>query len=224
MLYRRRCEAFLHPRVAYRRSDGAAVLVVHHMGQGAKGGWESIERSRGSAVWGDAPDAPLSLLEIFPPCGEPSDFLEDGERAFVLEDSGLREFPGNEPRHVIFHYPTHRLDNEGVTDGWKPKSDQGAGGKESGKTRQYKAIANRLNDELAIAMHFIAKGIGEEGASASELAHEVFGTSKTDKVKRVVECSDRFGLFKPSRNRLNVVPLLPSVSQPDQATTLDLNA
>lgn len=203
---------------------GAAVLVVHHMGKGAKGGWESIERSRGSAVWGDAPDAPLSLLEIFPPNGDPSDFLSDGDRAFVLDDSGLREFPGNEPRHVIFHYPTHRLDREGITDGWKPKSDQGVGGKESGKTRQYKALANRLNDELAIAMHFIAKGIGEEGASASELAHEVFGTSKTDKVKRVVECSDRFGLFKPSRNRLNVVPLLPPVSQPVQVPTLDLDA
>ena len=73
-------------------------------------------------------------------------------------------------------------------------------------------------------MHFIANGIGKEGASASELAHEVFGTSKTDKVKRIVECSECFGLFKPSRNRLNVVPLLPYASKQGQVSILDLDA
>ena len=193
---------------------GATVLVVHHMGKGAKGGWDSIERSRWSTVWGDAPDAPLSLLEIFPPGGEVNDYLQDGERAFVLEDSGLREFPSSEPRHVIFRYPTHRLDDEGITDGWKPKSDQGLGGRESAKTRQYKSEASRYADELRIAMYFIEKEIGLEGASAVEIARDVFETSKTDKVKRVVECSEHFGMLKPSRNRLNIVPLVQREAKP----------
>ena len=187
---------------------GATVLVVHHMGKGAKGAWDAIERTRGSTVWGDAPDAPLSFLEIFPPSGEVSDYLQEGERAFVLEESGLREFPSSEPRHVIFQYPAHRLDTAGITDGWKPKSDQGLGGRESGKTRQYKSEASRYADELKVAMYFIAHGVGPEGASAIDIAREVFGTSKTDKVKRVIEGSEYFGTFKPSKNRLNIVPLV----------------
>ena len=137
---------------------------------------------------------------------------------------GLREFPSSEPRHVIFRYPTHRLDDDGTTDGWKPKSDQGLGGRESAKTRQNKAEANRYADELKIAMYFIEKGIGPEGASAMEIAREVFGTSKTDKVKRVVECSEHFGTLKPYRNRLNIVPLAQHLTSPGKPPELDFES
>ena len=204
---------------------GAAVLVVHHMGKGAKGDWDSIERSRGSAVWGDAPDAPLSLLEIFPPSGEVGDYLQDGERAFVLEDSGLREFPGIEPRHVIFDHPTHYVDADGVTDNWKAKSGQGDAGRASGEVRKAKAEANRLRDETLIASYFIRNGIGKDGVGVSEIAREVFGasgSSGSDKVKRIVEDSKTFGLFKPSKNRCNVVPVEPPPEQPEEPPTLDL--
>lgn len=205
-------------------STGAAVLVVHHMGKGAKGDWDSIERSRGSSVWGDAPDAPLSLIEVFPPSGEPSDYLAEGERAFVLEDSGLREFPGIEPRHVIFDHPTHRVDADGITDNWKPKSGQQSGGRESSSIRKAKAEADRLRDETLIASYFIRNGIGKDGASVSEIAREVFGQERPDKVKRVVEASETFGLFKPTRNRLNVVPIEPPPEPPEEPPTLDLES
>ena len=52
------------------RATGAAVLVVHHYGKTAAGDRDSIDRARGSSVWGDSPDAPLSLTEIFPKVGE----------------------------------------------------------------------------------------------------------------------------------------------------------
>lgn len=209
-------------RIAER--TGAAVLVVHHMGKGAKGDWDSIERSRGSSVWGDAPDAPLSLIEVFPPSGEVGDYLQDGERAFVLEDSGLREFPGIEPRHVIFDHPTHRVDMDGITDNWKAKSGQGDGGRESGKVRKAKAEADRLKDETLIASYFIRNGIGKDGAAVSEVAREVFGQDRPDKVKRVVETSSIFGLFKPTKNRLNVVPIEPPPEPPEEPPTLDLES
>lgn len=204
---------------------GAAVLVVHHMGKGAKGDWDSIERSRGSSVWGDAPDAPLSLIEIFPPSGEVGDYLQDGERAFVLEDSGLREFPGIEPRHVIFDHPTHRVDDEGITDNWKAKSSQGDAGRASGEVRKAKAEANKLRDVTLIASYFIRNGIGKDGVGVSEIAREVFGvsgSSGSDKVKRIVEDSGVFGLFKPTKNRCNVVAIEPPPEQPEEPPQLDL--
>ena len=106
---------------AITASTGAAVVLILHMGKGERGTLDAIERSRGSSVWADAPDAPLSLLEILPPDGEPSDYLEQGERAFVLEDSGLREFPSTPPVHLIYRHPVHRVDADGITDGWTPK-------------------------------------------------------------------------------------------------------
>ena len=102
-------------------STGAAVVLILHMGKGERATWDAIERTRGSSVWGDAPDAPLSLLEIYPPDGNPSDYLAQDERAFLLEDSGLREFPSLNPVHLIYHYPVHRVDADGITDGWTPK-------------------------------------------------------------------------------------------------------
>lgn len=119
---------------------GAAVAMSHHTGKGAKGDMSAIERGRGSSVWGDDPDAPLSLIEIFPPKDEPG---IDGVRAFMLEDSGLREFPSIEPLHILWDYPIHRIDTEGLTEDWKPRTNAqiagGKGGEASGKARGEKS-------------------------------------------------------------------------------------
>jgi len=167
-------------------ATGAAVLVVHHMGKGDKGDWASIERSRGSSVWGDAPDAPLSLIEIFPPSGEPSDYLQDGERAFMLEDSGLREFPGIKPRHVIFNHPTHRVDVDGITATWTAKG--AANGSEGGKAKGQIQDANRERDfavyQNRIVAELLRRETGGEGITCQDAAEvlEIPGKKQSAKL------------------------------------------
>lgn len=200
---------FIHVnRIA--EATGATVMCITHMGKGAKGDWDAIERSRGSSSWGDSPDAPLSLLEIFPPSGEVSDYLAPGERAFVLEDSGLREFAGIEPRHLIFSHPVHRVDVEGVTESWKPKSASSAGGRRTGADNSAKSAERAHRCEVALASAFIERGIGADGLKASEAAEIVCRfvgeTVKTSTLKKYIEGSELFDVEQISAQRWKVVP------------------
>lgn len=207
------------------RATGAAVLVIHHFGKGEAGDRSSIDRARGSSVWGDSPDAPLSLTEIFPKEGKPSDYLADGERAFVLEDSGLREFPGMEPLHLIFGYPVHRIDAEGVTAEWRPRTSQGRGGKKTGEANRSKSEARADRCIIALLAGFVREGIGSEGMTAkdaADLASEAIGeTVKPATLKRYVEDSDALDVYQKSARRWLVVPRCPPSRSPETAT-LDL--
>lgn len=189
---------------------GGAVLLTHHMGKGAAGDRDAIERSRGSSVWGDAPDAPLSLTEIFPPSGEVADYLQKGERAFVLEDSGLREFPSMEPMHVIFRYPLHRLDVDGITSGWKPKSSQQKAGKVSGDVRRLKGEARAAKCVAAIIASMYAEDTGEDGmtiADAVRICTDELGEGISSTTLRgYVDESDLLDIFQKSPRRAFVVP------------------
>lgn len=195
---------------------GATVLLVHHFGKSKDGDRAAADRARGSSVFLDFPDAVLTLTETFPPSGEPSDFLGTKEHACILESGGIREFPRLEPVRLIFEYPIHRVDFGGITDGWKPNSSQRDGGRESGKTRQAQAEARKLQGELQIADFFISRGIGADGVPLSEVAREVFGDSRTERTKTIVEDSGLFTIVKPSRNRCNVVAVNPPPLPPPQ--------
>lgn len=207
------------------RATGAAVLVIHHFGKGDAGDRSSIDRARGSSVWGDSPDAPLSLTEIFPKEGKPSDYLADGERAFVLEDSGLREFPGMEPLHLIFGYPVHRIDAEGVTAEWRPRTSQGRGGKKTGEGNRSKSEVRADRCVIALLAEFVREGIGSEGMTASDaadLVSEAIGeTVKPATLKHYVEDSDALDVYQKSARRWLVVPRRPPLKPPETAT-LDL--
>ena len=184
---------------------GAAVLLVHHMGKGNKGDIDPLERSRGSSVWGDFPDAPLILTEIFPPDGQTSDYLSDGDRAFVLEDGGLREFPSIEPRQLIFSYPIHEIDESGVTEGWGPKGAKSRAARESAKTREYKAKAQRSSDMVDIIAYVLKHDIDGQGIGVTEISRNVFGSDKkTDRVKEIASESDILEVYKPVKNRCNI--------------------
>lgn len=218
--------AFFNQANAIAETTGATVLVVHHMGKGAKGDVDAIERARGSSTWGDAPDTPFSMLEIFPPGGkEVTDYLEDGERAFVLDDSGLREFPSIKPLHVIFHHPIHRVDTDGITAEWKPKSGQRDGGNATAKVRKLQAAERAHKCCDVLAAEFIAKGIGKEGITAKEATQivndELDETIKDTTLKGYIEKSDVFRVEQTSRQRWRVVPRVPPVESPEQ-TSLDV--
>lgn len=193
---------------------GAAILLVHHMGKGNAGDRDSIERARGSSVWGDFPDAPLSLTEIFPKEGKPSDYLSDGERAFILEDSGLREFPSIKPTHLIFGYPVHRIDQKGITSDWSPRTSASRrrGGKQTAELNKAKKRADQACIVSGLLGWFYAEGIGGEGVSLKECAEHVGLDSR--KVRAAVEESALLRIFKPSPRKSFVVPAHPPKADP----------
>ena len=209
------------------KATGAAVLVVHHFGKALAGDRDSIDRARGSSVWGDSPDAPMSLTEIFPPNGSPSDYLGEGERAFLLEDSGLREFPGMEPLRLIFSYPVHRVDAEGVTDGWKPRTSTARGGRKTGEGNRQKSEARADRCVIALLGEFVRRGVGAEGVpanEAAELVSEAIGeTVKASTLKGYVEASDALDVWQKSPRRWSVVPRRPP-SEGDEQEEMGLDS
>lgn len=206
------------------QATGAAVAVIHHFGKGAAGDRDAIDRARGSSVWGDAPDVVLILTEVFPPSGEAADYLPERSRAFVL-DSTLREYPEAEPMRLIYEYPLHRIDTEGITAEWKPKSGAQTGGRKAGESQAAKAEVRSMKCELALMQAFYKEGIGAEGmeaTKAAEVCAEFLGEAiKPATVKGYVESSEVFDVWQKSPRRWLVVPLsLPKQpeAQPEQAT------
>lgn len=202
----RRLSAFMN-RIA--EATGAAVFAVHHFGKGAAGDREAIDRARGSSVWGDAPDAPMTITEVFPPSGEVSDYLPAGARAFVI-DAALREFEPMEPMHIIYEFPLHRLDADGITADWKPRSSQQTAGRSSGETRAAKAAQRAMRCELALLQAFYLNGIGAggmEATDAAEVCAEFLGEPiKPTTLKTYIGESELFDVWQRSPRRWLVVP------------------
>ena len=152
---------------------GASVLLIQHYGKGNAGDRDTADRARGSSVWLDFPDATLFLTETFPPSGEVGDYLQDGERAFLLETGGLREFPAMEPKRLIYSYPTHRVDVDGIADGWKPTNGQRKGANKTNELKATQSIAKRTAIVAALLAHFYTEGIDGEGLLLKDAAQAV---------------------------------------------------
>lgn len=199
---------------------GGSVMLVHHEGKAQSGDRDASSRSRGSSVWADAPDLALSLVELFPPSGEPSDYLCEGERALRLECAGIREFGGFESVNLIWKWPTHRIDAEGVAEGWKAKSSQQQGGKAAGEVNRAKSAERASRCLFALASVFIREGIGADGISATDAADKVSALVgepvKPATLKRYVEDSDGllFSVWQKSSQRWLVVPTRPPAVGP----------
>lgn len=197
---------------------GATVLLVHHFGKSLAGDREAADRARGSSVWTDAPDAVLTLTEVFPPSGEASDFLDAGEYACLLESGGIREFPRLEPMHLIFGYPIHRVDDTHVTDDWKPRSSQREGGK---ATRDFKRAQADLKAEQLCSFllaHFYSNGIGKDGLILKECAEVCECDSRT--LKKAVEDSEHLEVVQVSQRKTYIRPKNPP-EPPPQTLALD---
>ena len=152
------------------RITGATVLLVHHFGKAKDGDRSAADRARGSSVWLDFPDAVLTLTEVLPPSGQPGDYLEENEYACILESGGVREFPRMEPIRLIFGYPVHRVDTDGITESWKPTSSERDGGKKTAELKKAKKATDAAKMCAEILARFYAEGIGEEGMLAPDLA------------------------------------------------------
>lgn len=194
---------------------GAAVVAVHHEGKTASGDLDAISRGRGSSAWGDCFDLVLSLTEVFPPSGAPSDFLKGGCRAFRLEAAAVREFAQPDPLSLIWAFPLFLLDTTGTTADWKPRSGQRTGGKSSGQTRADKAALRASECVGAILAHLYAEDIGSEGLplrDAVEVCKAHLGESvSSSTVKGYVMDSDLLQIHQPSPRKVFVVPTHPKM-------------
>lgn len=196
---------------------GATVLLVHHFGKAKDGDRAAADRARGSSVWLDFPDAVLTLTEILPTSGEPSDYLQLGEYACLLESGGIREFKRMEPVRLIFGYPIHRVDAEGITDSWKPMSSERDGGKRTAELNRAKSEAANAQAVANLLAYCYANGIGKEGLLFKD-AVAIAGTSDKTLAKALGEC-EHFELVQVSQRKRYVRPTKPPEEPPP---TLDL--
>ena len=182
------CEAMDHFAERY----GASVLQVHHHSKGNKGDRSPIDRASGSGVLARDPDCILDAIEIFPP--DPDDMPGEGFRAFIF-DWSLRDFPPTPPQRVIYKWPLHMLDTEGMTEGWAPKGDNS--GREGGKARKAIEKANAERDfaiaQLKLAAAFVELGIGyDEGMAAADAA-KLAGVTGSNPSRALTDGIDKFG-------------------------------
>ena len=200
---------FFHVIDRISKQLDASVAMTHHHAKGLRADLDALDRGSGSGVFGRKPDAPLDLIQVFPPSDDDL-VLDPGVTVWRVSDSGLREFPALEPFDVFFKYPRHILVADNVTAEWKPKSGQQNGGKRTGEGNKQKSAARAARCELAIAAEFIAQGIGSDGIAASEAA-EIVGerigeTVKTTTLKGYVESSELFDVEQVSKQRWRIVP------------------
>ena len=177
---------------------GASVLCVHHFGKATDGGRLAADRARGSSVWLDFPDAQLTLTEITPSSGDPSEVLSSGEYGVLLEASGLREFPRMDPVHLIFNGLTYRRDDDEVTQGWTVSSSQKKGGQITGAKNADRAASKWTEAERDLLAEFMRRGIGSGGMLMSE-ASEICDMRRDHLAEKIKERSLYFEIKKSGR-------------------------
>lgn len=191
---------------------GASVLCIHHESKAKSGDRDASERGRGSSVWNDAPDLLLSLVETFPPDGMPGDYLNKGERAFLLEPASVREFPPSPSKRLIWSYPTFRVDHDGITEGWKPSSSQQGAGRASGASRQAQADAAAAKVEAALLASMLHRGYHDpedmSTRDACEIAARALGRKSigAKTLRGYLEQSQWLDVWAKSTRRHFVVP------------------
>lgn len=196
---------------------GATVLLVHHFGKAKDGDRSAADRARGSSVWLDFPDAVLTLTEILPPSGQPSDYLKENEYACILESGGIREFPRMEPKRLIFGYPVHRVDDEGITESWKPASSERDGGKKTAELNKAKAEAEHAQAIANLLAYYYSHGIGKDGLLFKDALAASGVSDKT--LKKALDGCEHFELVRESQRKRYVRPTKPPDEQPP---TLDV--
>lgn len=184
--------------VRLAEESGAAVLCIHHFGKAADGGRSAADRARGSSVWNDFPDAVLTLTEIVPPSGNPSDYLDSGEYGVILEAPGLREFPRMDPVRLISNGRIYRQDYKGITQGWKVNSAQRRGGQVTGAQNAAKANEKWAQAEVALINEFMMRGIESNGMPMSE-ASEICNMRGDHLSEKIKERSSYFEVKKIGR-------------------------
>lgn len=151
--------SFLQMLQAIGTEFGCVVAFVHHHSKGGKADVASIDRMSGSGIFARYPDVVADVAEIHPPEGVPG--LDNGATAFEVT-MAVRSFATPPKAHIIFEWPLHRVDTEGLTDGWTVSGtarNQRSAGTASGASR-----AEKARDEFATQEHVILEHMRRIGA------------------------------------------------------------
>ena len=89
---------------------GASVIYSHHFAKGHGGDRSVIDRGSGAGVFARDPDAIVTLTQV-----DYEDFSDPNITAWRVEYV-LREFANKKPVNVLFEYPLHKIDTDGVLD------------------------------------------------------------------------------------------------------------
>lgn len=199
---------FFHHIDRIAKQLDCAVAMTHHHAKGIRADLDALDRGSGSGVFGRKPDAPLDLIQVFPPNGDDSN-LDPGVTVWRVSDSGLREFPGLEPFNVFFKYPRHVVDYDNVTAEWKPKSGQQTGGRVTGAKNKQKSASRASDCVTALLSEFVKRGNsdGIPAKDAAEIVSRSIGeTVKATTLKDYVASSDVLEVDQVSAQRWRVVP------------------
>lgn len=171
------CEAIDHFCEKYDLS----VIEVHHHSKGNKADRAAIDRSSGSGVLSRDPDCILDCLEVFPSDPE-SNPLGEKVRAFIFEWS-FRDHPPIEPQRVIYKWPLHMLDADGVTSDWEAVKSKGTeGAKARAKVKKAEIERDFALAQIEIAAYLLDNGYGcDDGIPAKEAA-ELAGMKESRKL------------------------------------------
>lgn len=201
---------------------GCAFVYVHHHSKGAKGDVASIDRASGSGVFARDPDFICDVTRI-EPADEADNLLADDERAYLLTFD-LREFVSPPPIHVIYSDRLHRIDTEGITESWKPRSASGRnrGGKATAEVNKAKAEAESAMIVARLAAGFYSQAIGADGLILKDAAELADCTSQ--RLVTAIGTTDLFEVVQISQRKRFVVATNPPPTQPPEAPTLDLGS
>ena len=89
---------------------GASVIYSHHFAKGNGGDRSVIDRGSGAGTFARDPDAIITLTQV-----DYEDFSDPNVTAWRIEYV-LREFANKPPVNVLFRYPLHVIDTDGVLD------------------------------------------------------------------------------------------------------------
>lgn len=89
---------------------GASVIYSHHFAKGNGGDRSVIDRGSGAGTFARDPDAIVTLTQV-----DYEDFSDPNVTAWRIEYV-LREFANKPPVNVLFRYPLHVIDTDGVLD------------------------------------------------------------------------------------------------------------
>ena len=97
-------------------NTGASVIYAHHHSKGAQGQKAAMDRASGSGVFARDADALLDMIELsIPDDSKDAIRARYGEKATAWRlDMTLREFARQDPVSVIFSYPLHEIDEDGL--------------------------------------------------------------------------------------------------------------
>lgn len=194
------------------RKSGAAMVASHHHSKGAKGDVSAIDRGSGSGVWQRDPDLCLDMVEVFPSDGATP--FADGERAFQLTCSGIREFAGFEPLHLVYRWPLFSLDADGITAGWKASSAAQKGGRTTGEASKMRRLVEVARRQSLILAYFAAHPEKAFDGITLKDAAGLTGSKNATRLREEVEEDELLAIEEVSNRKWVVKPVqLPMVQQ-----------